>query len=389
MRDAHLVVLGVVHDERPASGARQQQRRPRDPGPQIGGREHRGLPVAQQGHEAPQAAVEHEVGLRLGGELQIHPERRVPVHPHAIPVGEVVAGLGPERGERVSALRGGQLSRRPAQRREPARDQTGQELGASDHAPNLSPSLCRAAGAAVPLPALASTRSQPAPAGARRAHRAGRRVRGVQPAVGARRATRAVRLDVEHRPASIHRPLDRLAAAGMDLLRAGRGLPARQGGVVVGGPGARCAVRGCRRCEPRSRRESGTTAHCAPRTVVAPPLSRPRRVLLRRRRRRALVLRHLERLSPSPPHAPHASLPRSARGSRGAHAVAPLRPARRRPPRGGQDAGDRGPGQRAPPRPDRSDGRHDRHLAVLHSGVRTRVPRPAGPARRGDGAREP
>src|SRR5256885_9902714 len=62
---------------------------------------------------------------------------------------------------------------------------------------------------------------------------------------------------------TLFRSLDRVAAVGMDLLRAGRGVPARQGGMVAGAAGTRCAVRGCRRCEPRSRRESGTTAHCA------------------------------------------------------------------------------------------------------------------------------
>src|SRR5438477_3475402 len=49
---------------------------------------------------------------RFGGELQIHPERRVPVDPHAVPVGEVEPGLGPDRGEGVSALGGDRKSTR-------------------------------------------------------------------------------------------------------------------------------------------------------------------------------------------------------------------------------------------------------------------------------------
>src|SRR5213076_779452 len=89
-------------------------------------------------------------------------------------------------------------------------------------------------------------------------------VRIVQPAVGVRCATRAVRLDVERRATPAHRPLDRVAVVGMDLLRAGRGLPARQGGMVAGAAGTPCAVRGCRRCGPELRCAPGATADRVP-----------------------------------------------------------------------------------------------------------------------------
>ncbi len=94
-RYAHLVVLSVIQDEGPALDAGHEQRRARDAGAQGRGRDHRGPPVAQQRDETPQPAVEEQVRLWLGGELQVRDESRVPIGPHAVPVGEVVARLRP------------------------------------------------------------------------------------------------------------------------------------------------------------------------------------------------------------------------------------------------------------------------------------------------------
>src|SRR5207302_7049383 len=132
------------------------------------------------------------------------------------------------------------------------------------YAPNLSASLCRAAGAAVPVPAGAPARSQPPAPGAYGAGRAGARVPAVQCAVGVRCATRAARLHVERRPTPPHRPLDRLAAVGMDPLGAGRAVPPGKGRLVAHDKTAWCVVGGSRRRGRRGCRPRTTTHHTPP-----------------------------------------------------------------------------------------------------------------------------
>src|SRR2546422_749009 len=96
-RDPHLVVLGVVEDEWPSLHAPQQQGWPRDAGPERRRRDHRRVGVVQQRQTAAQAAVEQQIGLGLRSEPQVGGERRVPVRPHVVPQGEVIARLGPRR----------------------------------------------------------------------------------------------------------------------------------------------------------------------------------------------------------------------------------------------------------------------------------------------------
>ncbi|PYP27715.1 MAG: hypothetical protein DMD55_07770 [Gemmatimonadetes bacterium] len=106
---AHLVVLGVLKDERALLDAFEQQRRARDARPQVRGRNDAGLAVPQQGDEAAQAAVEQDVRLDLCRELQVRGEGRVPIGPNPVPGGKVVAGFGPDGGDRLGALRGREL----------------------------------------------------------------------------------------------------------------------------------------------------------------------------------------------------------------------------------------------------------------------------------------
>src|SRR5881396_2601692 len=77
--------------------------------PQVGGGDHGGLPVAQQGDEAAQPAVEQDVRLGLRREPQVRAEGGIPVGPHAIPEGKIVARLGPDRRDDLRALRRHQL----------------------------------------------------------------------------------------------------------------------------------------------------------------------------------------------------------------------------------------------------------------------------------------
>src|SRR3989442_5358054 len=69
-RDPHLVVLGVVEDERPSLHAAQQQGRPRDAGPERGRWDHRRVGVVQERQTAAQSAVGQKIGLGLRGEPQ-------------------------------------------------------------------------------------------------------------------------------------------------------------------------------------------------------------------------------------------------------------------------------------------------------------------------------
>ena len=65
--DPHLVVLGVVHDERPSFDRGDKERGAGDARAQRGRGDHDGPAVAQHREEAPQPAVEEQVRLRLGG----------------------------------------------------------------------------------------------------------------------------------------------------------------------------------------------------------------------------------------------------------------------------------------------------------------------------------
>src|SRR5207302_1245588 len=108
-RHPHLVVLGVLADERSLLYALEQQRRTRDARPQVGGGDHGGLAVAQQGHQASQPAVEQNVRLGLRREPQVRAEGGIPIGPHAIPEGKIVTRLGPDRCDDLGALRGHEL----------------------------------------------------------------------------------------------------------------------------------------------------------------------------------------------------------------------------------------------------------------------------------------
>src|SRR2546429_572135 len=357
------------------------------PPPRPRGRDHCGPPVAEQGDEAPQPAVEQQIRLRLGRELQVGDEPRVPIGPHAVPVREVVAGLRPHRGDRRRALGGGELlrgDRALGGRRDRRYGQTREEPRRSVfHAPNLSPSLPGTAGAHLPLPARAPSRPHAAPPGAPRARRADRGLHRVQPPMAGRGPACAVRRQpVGRGPHPVHGPVDRVAAVGMDLLRPRDRLSPGQG-CGLGERGARSGTLPCK----AGHGASGGTAPCSRPPALSSPLPRPRDLCLRRCRRRAVNLRRLERLSPSSGNPSLARISRSPTRARRPQAASPLRSARRHAPRRGRDAGDRGAGERAPARSDRADGRHDRHLPLLHPALRARVPRALGAARCGDGAR--
>ena len=120
-RHPHLVVLRVLADERSLLDAFEQQRRARDARPQAGGGNQGGLSVAQQRDEASQPAVEQDVRLRLRRKSQVRAQGGVPVGPHAIPQGEIVARLGPDRRDDLGALGGHELLR--GERRGHAQDE--------------------------------------------------------------------------------------------------------------------------------------------------------------------------------------------------------------------------------------------------------------------------
>ena len=107
--DAHLVVFGVVDDERTALDGAQLEGRPRHAGADGRGGTDRCLAVAEQRQHAAQAAVEQRVGLPLVGEDQVRGERRVPVGADQVQRGFVVAAFGPEAGYRDGAVGGGKL----------------------------------------------------------------------------------------------------------------------------------------------------------------------------------------------------------------------------------------------------------------------------------------
>src|SRR5258707_818541 len=141
---------------------------------------------------------------------------------------------GPAGRVRVAPRGGGEGVRatRPTRGRECRHDQTREEPRRSVHAPNLSPSLHGTAGADLPVPARASSRPDPAPPGA---DHAGRTLHRLQPPVARGWPARAVRRQhVGRGPDSPDGPVDRVAAAGVDLLRLSNGVPARKDAVVAG-----------------------------------------------------------------------------------------------------------------------------------------------------------
>ena len=125
-RDPHLVVLGVVDDERPPFHAGEEQRGARDARAHGRGRDDGGLAVGQQRDQASQPAPEQQIRLGLGGELQVRGQGGVPVGAHPVPVGEIVTSLRPHGGDGRRTLGGGELlggKRRERRRNEPREDQ--------------------------------------------------------------------------------------------------------------------------------------------------------------------------------------------------------------------------------------------------------------------------
>src|SRR2546427_8004629 len=105
----YTTLFRSLEDERPLLDALEAQRRARDARPQGRGRDDAGLAVTQQGDEAAQAAVKQDVRLDLRRELQVRGEGGIPIGPNPVPGGEIVAGFGPDGGDRLGALRGREL----------------------------------------------------------------------------------------------------------------------------------------------------------------------------------------------------------------------------------------------------------------------------------------
>src|SRR5207248_6300429 len=137
------------------------------------------------------------------------------------------------------------------------------------HAPNLSAAVHRAADLDLSVPARAPARP--------RARRARRRVRGLQLPMDLRRPPRLVRHRLGSGAHPVPRPLDRMAAAGLDLLRPAGGVLRRTGGLADGPSGAaatdRPAVRQSGRPPPLSSPLFGAR-DVRGRGYLSPPLDR-------------------------------------------------------------------------------------------------------------------